>query len=164
MPSLDSPETAFNTQDYLNDMAPKDPDTSTTSTTDEHMRDFELDTTLPELIDITPEANASAPVQDRQDQKGLLDTRIDFSNSTQREILETQASIDEHRTALAGRKENNDAYPSILYKTQNAYRAEVWKGSNNQKILSNKYVITSERTGEKIECYTVDDKCLSFTT
>ena len=104
MPSLDETIT-FNTQDYLNDMT--HPDTSTSSTTDEHMRDFELDTTLPEMIDITPIATATA--QDRQDQKGLLDTRIDFSNCAQREILETRASIDEHGTALAGRKENNDA-------------------------------------------------------
>ena len=187
LPPFNSLEPPFNTQDFLNvmDSGPtQNTDTGVnTAATDEQIRDFELDcSTLPDLVGGNAEGKADEIVRNveeayyysRQDQKGLLDARIDFSNETQNDLQdERQAPIvlagNEHNTTpstqVVGGSTGDDDHPSILYKTQNAFRELMWKGSNNQKILSNKYVIPTEKAGEKIvACYTVDEKCLSFTT
>ena len=150
MPDLDE-TVPFTTDDFLLD----DDLNHESTSSEEHVRDLELDAILPEMVDVPPTATAPEAGQDQKE--GLLDKRMDFSNVAQRELLEERAA------EAGGRKENGDAFPSVLYKTQNEYRAEVWKGSDNQKIYGNKYVINADRTGEKIDCYTVSDKCLSFT-
>ena len=101
---------------------------------EERVRDLELNVIQPNMVDVPPPTP---------------------SEVSQRELVEERAD--------GGKKENGDAFPSVLYKTLNEYRAAVWKGSDNQKIYDNKYVINTDRTGEKIDCYTVSDKCLSFT-
>merc|ERR1712055_305001 len=134
MPDLD-----FTADDFLGD----DDDLNHESS-EEHVRDLELNVNLPEMVDVPP-PTPSAPGAGEEEAE-------DFGDLVQRELVEERADLD-------GRKLR---FPSsVLYKTQNEYRAEAWKGSDNQKIYDNKYVINADT--QKIDCYTVSDKCLSFT-
>ena len=108
MPDLDE-TVPFTTDDFLLD----DDLNHESTSSEEHVRDLELNAILPEMVDVPPTATAPEAGQDQKE--GLLDKRMDFSNVAQRELLEERAA--EHGTG--GRKENGDAFPSVLYKTQN---------------------------------------------
>ena len=141
MPDLDD-TVPFTTDDFL-----LDDDDLNHESTEEHVRDLELNVILPEMVDVPP-PTPSAPEAGQKE----LDKRMDFSNVAQRELMEERAAAD------GGRKESGDAFPSVLYKTQNGYRAEVWKGSDNLKIYGNKYVINAEGRGVNIYCNIKNDK------
>ena len=140
MPDLDD-AVPFTTDDFLGD----DDDLNHEST-EEHVRDLEMNVILPEMVDVPP-PTPSAPEAGQKE----LDKRMDFSNVAQRELMEERAAAD------SGRKESGDAFPSVLYKTQNGYRAEVWKGSDNLKIYGNKYIINAEGRGVNIYCNSSDN-------
>ena len=129
----------FDADDFLDD---DDDDELNHESGEEHVRDLELPyVNLPEMVDVPPPTPSAPDVAGRKEME-------DFGDLVQRELVGERADLD-------GRK------LSVLYKTQNEYRAEAWKGSDKQKIYDNKYVINADT--QKIDCYTVSDKCLSFT-